>query len=99
MVAARTDPRPGRVRTGRWRDGRDYRTLITDPGTSPFSQMPEITVPPGTLFLLGDNRDNSADSRAPAGQGGLGLVSVDRVAGRAVARTWRQGEGLDGSPL
>ena len=42
-----------------------------------------VVVPDGTLFFLGDNRRNSADSR-----GGLGFVERDRVIGRAVAVVW-----------
>lgn len=40
------------------------------------------TVPPGELFLMGDHRSNSADSRA------FGPVAVDRVIGRAWLRYW-----------
>jgi len=42
-----------------------------------------VVVPEGTLFFLGDNRRNSADSR-----GGLGFVARERVIGRAVAIVW-----------
>lgn len=42
-----------------------------------------ITVPDGSLFFLGDNRPNSADSRRS-----LGSVGEDRVVGRAVAVIW-----------
>jgi len=42
-----------------------------------------VVVPDGTLFFLGDNRRNSADSR-----GGLGFVERERVIGRAVGVVW-----------
>jgi signal peptidase I len=33
-------------------------------------------------FFLGDNRDNSADSRHPSSVGGLGIVNKDNIVGR-----------------
>lgn len=45
---------------------------------------PEITVPPHEVFLMGDNRDESADSRVPAIENGLGgPVPWENLGGRA----------------
>ena len=41
----------------------------------------EYVVPAGHLFMMGDNRDNSADSRFIAD--GLGFVPLENVVGRA----------------
>jgi signal peptidase I len=58
-----------------------------------LDNTPEITVPPERLFVMGDNRDNSADSRVPVTQGGVGLLPMDNLVGRvdAVVGSWDLG--------
>jgi signal peptidase I len=58
-----------------------------------LDNTPEVTVPPDRLFVMGDNRDNSADSRVPVREGGVGLLPMDNLVGRAdaVVGSWDLG--------
>jgi len=58
-----------------------------------LDNTPEVTVPPDRLFVMGDNRDNSADSRVPLREGGVGLLPMDDLVGRAdaVVGSWDLG--------
>jgi len=59
-----------------------------------LDHFPEVTVPEGHVFLMGDNRDHSADSRMPLWGNGLGgPVPLSDIGGRAEIVTFS----LDGS--
>jgi len=56
---------------------------LTDAARQSNGSFPVTRIPAGHLFMMGDNRGNSADSRY-----GLGLVPVDKVIGRAFIVIW-----------
>jgi signal peptidase I len=56
---------------------------ILDVQMTPSDRMAEVTVPAGHYFFMGDNRDNSQDSRVPQNRGGVGFVPFENLIGRA----------------
>jgi signal peptidase I len=71
------------TRVKRWREtlpnGVTYTTLnLIDNGF--YSNTQVYTVPPGHYFMMGDNRDNSADSRVLSQ---VGYVPLENIVGRA----------------
>lgn len=54
---------------------------IYDTGPSAGDDFAQLVVPPGHLFLLGDNRDHSADSRFPPRDYGVGPAPIETVRG------------------
>lgn len=67
--------------------GPTYLTL-DQVGNGPGDQFQATTVPAGHVFMMGDNRDDSLDSRFSPFVGGVGLVPIDHLVGRASRRFW-----------
>ncbi|TXI07548.1 MAG: signal peptidase I [Novosphingobium sp.] len=68
-------------------NGKTYNVL--DLGQRDADNTVPVVVPEGQLFMMGDNRDNSMDSRFPAMEGGgIGLVPQEKLVGRATIMMW-----------
>lgn len=65
-------------------DEREYLLKDAKPSEVPFN----VLVPAGHLWVMGDNRAESADSRAHMGGPGGGFVPVENVVGRACCIIW-----------
>jgi len=77
------DNKDATARVKRWREtlpnGVSYETLdCVDNGFYDTTNV--YTVPPGNFFMMGDNRDNSTDSRVPSA---VGYVPLENIVGRA----------------
>ncbi|MEO7564146.1 MAG: S26 family signal peptidase, partial [Sphingomicrobium sp.] len=75
-------------------NGRSYDTVELGPRSE--DTFGPVKIPADHLWLMGDNRDDSADSRVPEERGGLGgAVPFDNIGGRAEFVTFS----LDGSTI
>ncbi|MEU1052606.1 signal peptidase I [Streptomyces sp. NPDC005876] len=66
------------------------------PGDTPSAVRFDVVVPDGKLFVLGDHRGDSSDSRDHLGSPGGGMVPVDDVVGRADWIVWPFGHARSG---
>jgi signal peptidase I len=63
-------------------NGREHEIVeISD--ADRYDDTPPFVVPPKHYFMMGDNRDNSVDSRIAVADGGVGFVPEDNLVGRA----------------
>lgn len=60
--------------------GESFATIDIAPAHSDF--FPATVVPADSIFVMGDNRDDSLDSRFPRWEGGVGFVPVDNLMGK-----------------
>ena len=63
-------------------------TILDEVDHGPGDDFAPVPVPEGHVFLMGDNRDDSLDSRFPSFQGGIGMVPLDHMIGRALVTFW-----------
>ncbi|RYG18394.1 MAG: signal peptidase I, partial [Caulobacteraceae bacterium] len=71
------------------------KTYVTQ-DLGPYGQADNTTVflvPPGHYFMMGDNRDNSSDSRVDPNVGGVGFVPAENLEGKAQMILFSWGEG------
>ena len=61
---------------------------VLDQTTTEADDFGPVKVPTNHVFLMGDNRDDSLDSRFPAESDGIGMVPVENLIGRAAFTFW-----------
>ena len=63
-------------------------TVLDQLDQGPADDFAEVRVPEGRVFVMGDNRDDSLDSRFPTVEGGVGMLPTENLIGRAGFTFW-----------
>jgi len=63
-------------------------TVIDQVDNGAADDFGPVKVPAGRIFLMGDNRDDSLDSRFGAAEGGIDMVPLENLIGRAAVTFW-----------
>lgn len=69
-------------------NGQPIDEIYINPGSIPSQTPFDVTVPDGMLFVMGDNRQHSQDSRYNTAKPGGGFVPIDNVVGTAFVVVW-----------
>lgn len=69
-------------------NGAEITETYLKPGAIPSQVEFDVIVPSGHLWVMGDNRQHSGDSREHLGSPGGGFVAVDDVVGTVFTRVW-----------
>jgi signal peptidase I len=77
----------GRVTVGGKALNEPY-VYVSDPQASRATPFGPVTVPKGRLWVMGDHRDQSADSRAHIADPDQGTIPTDDVVGKAFVVVW-----------
>jgi signal peptidase I len=75
--------------------GKTHLSYLVDP-TASVENTDVFVVPEGNYFFMGDNRDNSEDSRIPPANNGVGFVPAENLEGKAqiILLSWNKGASL-----
>lgn len=74
-------------------NGKPVQESFTNPTTPRFRDEEPTSVPPGTIFVMGDNRGGSLDSRS------LGPIALSQVQGKAAFLFWPLDRAREHGPL